>query len=216
MKKGLFFRVSKDGLCVKCEPMVIMIIRRNVEIYNESRKLVDETKNFKTKMGRLDIMKEKALELKRYELMEIIDTKPSTNQMLFDIENSKKEAIKEQADSQVTKYMDRALLAKTVSTKINNANKALLELKAIKDEYDYEDKIKAREILHFIEDSQIDDYVTKGDKADFKENHKRAIDHYLDALFHIKNINIPGYNKEEHSSFVQKKIEDIKNTNQIE
>lgn len=40
--------------------MVIMIIRRNIEIYNESRKLVDDTKNFKTKMGRLDLMKKSA------------------------------------------------------------------------------------------------------------------------------------------------------------
>lgn len=184
-KKGIFLLVSKDGLCKKCEPGVVMAVNRHVEIITESGKIVKKTKNFKTKLGRLDTIKDNLLHLQEYEEKGINVIKQSTDNLLNDIEADRVNAINEEALLQITKHMDKSKLAKTVTTKVNNANKALLVIKQFGDEYGYENKEKASEILYYINDVQLEEYIEKGDKEQFKGNRKKARDFYMEALFFI-------------------------------
>lgn len=192
--KGLFLKVSRDGLCKKCEPGVIFAVHRHVEIIKESDEIISKSNNFKTIMSRYDVIKDNILKLQEYETLGISVINQSTNELLKNNENDRWKAIEKEVDNLVTKHMDKATLAKTVSTKINNANKALLVIKEFDDKYGYRSEEKASKILFFINDSQLNDYIEKGDKEQFKGNNKKAINYYMEALFFISRNEVSNSN----------------------
>ncbi len=194
--KSIFLGIDQHGLCKKCRPVVIAIISRHLDIIEESFGIVENTKNFKTKMGRLDTI-EKSFNILQHEYITkgITINNFDSNEIINYIEEVhelRAIAVEEEVIKQTQKHMDKAKLVKTATSKVNNANKALLVLKQFQDDYGYANPYKLEEIGLFIFESQLNEIRTKAEKEEFKGNNKKALDLYLDALFFIKNENVKG------------------------
>ncbi|MCZ2260629.1 hypothetical protein [Sporosarcina sp. G11-34] len=208
--KGFFLTVSNDGLCKICAPSVSMVVNQLVRIIKESNDLVESTKNFKTKIGRLDIIEThlQTLDKDYYSKgIKVLSTPPQ--EILHEVRAKRVEAIEEEALLQTQKSMDKAHLAKTATTKINNANKALLTLKQFQDEYEYTSKELSVSIIKYIHQTEYEDLLIKAEKEEFKGNKKKAIDRYQDVLFFLMKDDIDDDIQAVEIMALENKIEEL-------
>jgi len=55
-QSGWFFSVNSEGLCKKCTPYVLLEVSEHGRIITESVKLINESKNAKTRVSRCDLV----------------------------------------------------------------------------------------------------------------------------------------------------------------
>jgi hypothetical protein len=208
-KSGFFFKVSKEGLCKNCEPVVITSVNRHVEIIQESNDIIEKTKKFETKMSRYGTMIYNLKQLnEEYHSkgIEVVNIEPK--KLLQEVKFERKKSIEEEALIRIEKAMDKAEFATTINAKLNNANKALLILKEFNNEYKYENAQKEQEIKHYIYQSQLDNLINKAEKEEFKGNVKKTLEKYLETLYFVKN---DEYNDtEDIEKYLEEKIEKLK------
>lgn len=80
-RKGLLLSVSADGLCRSCAPIVVMDVQQRGRIIKDSMKLIEESKNTKTRVSRCDLLIQHAQALSEYE-RKGIPLNPSPSQLL--------------------------------------------------------------------------------------------------------------------------------------
>lgn len=206
-KKGWFLSVSELGLCKSCEPGVMFSVNRTVEIIKESQDIIEKTKKFETAIGRYDLIIGKITDLKdRYYSKGIKVLTKDPDELIEAIKADKANAIDQEAHNQVEKYLTKAELAKTLNSKINNANKALLLLKDFEDKYGYKNLDLENKVKYFIFRAELDDYIDKAERAEFKEQTKKAMDLYMDALYLIKNSEFDEEGIEKHIESALEKL----------
>jgi NADH pyrophosphatase NudC (nudix superfamily) len=81
-QKGFLLSVSKNGLCKSCDQLVVMDVQQRGQIINDCMKLVDKSKNIKTRLSRCDLLIEHAQALSEYEDKGISTVDPSPSQLL--------------------------------------------------------------------------------------------------------------------------------------
>jgi ssDNA-binding Zn-finger/Zn-ribbon topoisomerase 1 len=81
-QKGFLLKVSANGLCKSCDPIVVMDVQQRGRIINDCMKLIDESKNIKTRLSRCDLLIEHAQALLEYEHKGIPTVNPSPSHLL--------------------------------------------------------------------------------------------------------------------------------------
>ncbi|MFD1206685.1 hypothetical protein ACFQ38_16430 [Sporosarcina contaminans] len=208
-KKGFFLKLSNLGLCMQCEGPVKIAINRHIEIIQESAELVDNSKVFGTRMGRLDTIIDNLNVLQEEYVSKGIVLPFDIQNQKDKMESLKIQIIDEEAHKKTEDFLRKAGLAKTLNTKINNANKALLFLKELQDDYGYVNETLGIEVIQFIHDSEYQDLLLKAEKEEFKENYKKAIDRYKDVLFFLRKDDIDDSLQQDKISFVENKIDSL-------
>ena len=79
-RSGIFFKVNSEGLCENCYPTFLLSVESLLRIINESIKIIDESKNLKTRIKRCEIIVQRAGVLVKYEEAGIKTTKPSPSE----------------------------------------------------------------------------------------------------------------------------------------
>ncbi|MFA1820598.1 hypothetical protein ACDX78_10505 [Virgibacillus oceani] len=191
-KKGWFLQVSKAGLCNNCHRPVIASLESVLKVLDESVKLVNNSKSFNTRIGRVDLAIEKCDDLyNEFWSKGITVFEPNPHEAKEKLLKEKEKIISDEIHNLVKKHIEKAKRAKTVKTKISNADKALDELLKFNQQYNYENKELENTIHAFIHKAQYDDYIETAEKHEFKGDFKKAIDKYQDALFFLKKDDIP-------------------------
>lgn len=208
-KKGLFLRVSDLGLCSYCEGPVKLAINRHIEIIQESAELVDNSKVFNTRMGRLDTIIQNLNVLQTEYVSKGVTLPFSTEKQRDKMESLRFQIVDEEAQRKTEDFLRKASLAKTLNTKINNANKALLFLKELQDDYGYVNESLGIEAIQFIHQSEYQDLLLRAEKEEFKENYKKAIDRYKDVLFFLRKDEIDDSLQKDKIDFVENKIDNL-------
>lgn len=192
-KKGIFLKVSKDGLCKRCHDPVVLSVQSMTKVINESIELVNNSKVFNTRIGRLETTIDTFRRLdEEYWSKGIRFFKPEPKIAIEKLERQKFELIEDEIKKKIERHLDKSKRAKTIKTKISNADKALDELLKFSQEYDYENKALEDNINTYIKKAQFDDFVENAEKFEFKGNHKKAIDQYQEALFFLRDNELPG------------------------
>lgn len=209
-KKGIFLSVSKHGLCSSCEPAVMQAIGRHADIIQESLDIINNTKNFNTRIGRIDTVNQNIDILEdEYLSRGIMVNDLDSDDLRGDLEDLRNASIEEEVLNKVQKNMDKASLVKTATAKVNNANKALLVLKEFNNDYGYINEQKVEEIKRFIYESQLNEHIQKAEKEEFKGNDKKALDSFTEALYLTKNDGVG--NQSETIKHLTDKVNEIKN-----
>ncbi|WP_342537294.1 hypothetical protein [Sporosarcina sp. FSL K6-3508] len=208
-KKGFFLRVSKNGLCDPCEELVAIAVNRHIEIIQESAELVDNSKVFKTRISRLDVILEHLDILDSEYIEKGVFLNIDTKDMRKTMNEIKYQIFDEEAYKKTDEFLRKAGLAKTLNTKINNANKALLFLKELQDDYGYLNEELGIRVMKYIHDAEYQDLLLKAEREEFKENHKKAIDKYKDVLFFLAKDDIDDNLQREIIQNIERKIEDL-------
>lgn len=211
-KKGFFLRVSEAGLCENCHEPVILSIQSILRVYNESLDLVEKSKNFNTRYKRVEIAIEKAQQLyDEYWQKGVRFFEPNPKQAVEKLKEKRLEIIESEIKNRVERHLEKAERAKTIRTKISNADKALDELVKFRQEFDYENKDLEANIHAFIHKAQYDDFILNAEKNEFKGNTKKALDLYLEALFFLQKDDIPDEEQKDLIKEIETKIKKLKN-----
>lgn len=189
-KKGFFVTVNAMKLCNTCNSPISTCISRHFDIIQESSLIVESSKNLSTRMSRIDVIIDNLETLENEYAAKGIPLNLDFHSRKREILNIKSNILEEDAVIKVDDFIKKASLAKTVASKINIANKALMYLKDLVDNYDYINKELGIKVLKFIHISQLDDLVLKAEKEEFKSNYKKAVDKYQDVLFYLKKDDI--------------------------
>lgn len=209
-KKGIFLKVSNAGLCNNCHRPVMSSLLSVLKVLDESIKLVNNSKNFTTRINRIDLAIEKCDVLyNEFWSKGITVFEPDPIEAKGKLLKQKEDIVDKGIKDLVERHIDKSKRAKTVRTKISNADKALDELLKFKQLYDYENKGMEETIHAYIHKVQFDDYVEQAEKHAFKGNIKKAIDKYQDTLFFLKKDNIPDDSQKELFEMIEKKIDEL-------
>lgn len=149
-KKGMFLKTSKRSLCNRCEHTVVPYVKRDLEILDDSIRLINESKNFDTRMGRIGTAVDVCNRLKEYWDKGIQFFKPNPYFTIEKLEEERPKIIDEEIKKRVRKHLNKADTMKTNKAKYNNANKGLDELSIFEREYNYMNKELKNEVENYI------------------------------------------------------------------
>ena len=183
------------------------VVSENMRVINESIDLVNNSKNASTRIGRIELVIQKLHELCD-EFPHREDLKKALNASIEHRKMVHTEAVKES----VEKHMDRSRLAKTITGKVNNANKALEVLKeAATNEHVKQLTVEetVNFIMTYINKEELKDIETKAERFEFKGNYKKAIDAYKDALFYLKKDDVDDALQQDDINRIETKIEEL-------
>ena len=80
-KKGLFLSVDRNKLCRNCQATIYFDVQQRLRIIQDSQKLIEKSKNFKTRIGRIDTLLEHIQALKKYEEKNITTLEPKPSEV---------------------------------------------------------------------------------------------------------------------------------------
>jgi hypothetical protein len=191
-KKGFFLGVDKNKLCNKCSPFVVSDIENRGMIVLESLKLAQTGKTFSTRISRINVLISNLDVLLTYEVKEIPTISPIPSLLLHDIHELRRETITNEINDLFTKSVNQADVAATPTSEYNALSKGFLKVQEILDanngeDHDFEQLLRLKLLMH---KAKIEGYINEAKKAEFKENTKKAIDQYQEALFYIENDDV--------------------------
>jgi len=193
--KSLFLSVDKNKLCRNCQGKIYFDLQQRIRIIQDSQKLIEKSKNFNTRIGRIDTLLEHVQALKKYEDKNITTLELPPSEVEKAYLRIRSELIFEDINEEIDKIMNKAKLGLTPRTKMNEANKALVKINERRREIQEEDKItviekKEKEIKTFIHKTQLNEYIEEAKKAEFKGQKSKALDKYQEALYFLQKENI--------------------------
>ena len=171
-------------------------------------KLIDESKNMKTRISRCDLLIDILNSLLKYEYKNIMVLNPPSSQLLLKYKNERHQIIIEEITKKVEETLAKAEIAATPRTSINQAQKALLIIRDGRQELGNHQVLNRLElrIKHFTHKTQLNGFLEAARKAEFKGQMKKAIDQYQEALFFLKNDEINDSKQQEIINKLETKI----------
>lgn len=178
-------RMIEEAKAMEQARAMQIVYDRLLQVINESIAIAKTTKNHETRLSRIDV----AISTSETLLDHFPDDEESRN-LYGQLIAIRPQLHLEAFETALEKYMIKARSMKTLKSKINNAEKALVEVEsAYLDPYIDKNTVDhyKQAINQFLTDIQVNDYAEKARKYEFKGQYSKAADSYLDALFHIKN-----------------------------
>jgi len=214
-KKGLFLKVNQYSLCDRCSAQIMPEVQGRLRIYEESVDLIDKTKKYDIAVSRCDLIIEQLEALKLYEKKGITFFKSSMNNLINQIISLKNGKINDLLKDELQSVDKKVKASATINTKVSTLNKAIMSIEekielldSRGSDFENFKKELSNTISNFsnqVHEIKYCDFIENGKKAEFKENFKKALDQYLEALYIIEN-------KQEFADTLDKKeISDLKN-----
>jgi hypothetical protein len=204
-KSGFFLSVSSQGLCTDCNNRIVFDYQQKCRVITESVNICDKSKNIDTIISRMDLAIQLTNQLLSYDQYNLFECK--FFKLLVELQNKKERYIVINLQLQYEEIAKKILTLNTVNAKVTQLNKYKLEL----DKYfyllpTYQDQILKnadlidQKIIHL----RFTNLIEEAKKYQFKNNNKKALDKYYDALFLLKTDNI----KDEIQLLEIKEVED--------
>lgn len=210
---GLFLSLNQYGLCNNCATAISIEVNSKLRVIQESISLVKESKKLDTRLSRCDLVIKLASEIEeKFESKGITVMDPSAIELMKLYKDGRDEIIIDSLTSEYNKALSKAEVSTTTKTKINALSKVLLRVQ------DYKSHTSKAKILDPLEQKisqeihqiQFNALFNEAEKAEFKGNHKKAIDKYLDALYFLKTDKIDDSKQKETIQSLESKIKELK------
>ncbi|SFT96543.1 hypothetical protein [Halomonas saccharevitans] len=192
-RKGFFLSVDTNGLCENCAPQVLHDITQRHRIIEDCLRLARDGKTFATRLSRCDLLFEHLEHLLQYENKGIPTLTPSPSDILSEFKGYRDKLIIEEAQKVAQKAKEKSEVASTITAKHNAlANGLLKSQEIIRNTSDASvGEELERGFKYLMYKVKLDGFLEAAKKAEFKGNNKKAIDQYQEALFLIRNDDIP-------------------------
>jgi len=186
-------------------------VSQRARIVNDSMRLIDESKRLDTRISRCDLLLMHAAALAKYEERGIPTIKPPPSALLKQYGEQRDDLILQGLEAEVETAQAKAEVASTVKSKINQLSKALLKVQEYKTKTSdpapldmLEEKLQA-----LIHQTQLDGYLQKARKAEFKGQRNKALDQYYEALYLLKHDDINDSLQADHIAAIEGKIAEL-------
>jgi len=188
-----------------------MDVQNKLRIINDSSRIIDESKNLKTKLSRCALIIQMATELLDYENKGIKVINPTPSVFIETYKNNRDEIILESIKQAIERAISKTKLAVTTKTKINELNKVLLLIQENKDELMDSSKtdLLEKELLEKKHKIQLDGFLEEAKKAAFKGQKKKALDQYKEALYFLKTDDIDDNLQKGYIKTINQKITEL-------
>ncbi|MDR1659316.1 MAG: hypothetical protein LBR94_03110 [Desulfovibrio sp.] len=183
-------------------------VNTNLRVVVESIDIFRNSKNIDTATSRYNLAVER--------LEDLLSRHPHRSdwQALLDALRAEgRIRLQEALGAVLDRQIEKSSLAKSVAAKINPLNKALLTLSEADDTGNYDDAwiaAKREYIEGLIHESEIGQLLETAERHEFKEDWKKAVSAYQDALFFLKKDNIPDDEQIEVITSIEQKITELK------
>jgi len=210
-RKGIFFKVDRDGLCYECAPVVHRAIDSCSRVIQDSMRLAHDGKTFKTRLSRCELVIERAKTLRDYERRGIPTISPSPSKLASEYRAYRSEIILEEAQRAADKSIQKADVAATPRTKQSALSSGLLKIQEIAEHLDdpsYAGALIANQ-QSLIHHATLNGFLEAARKAEFKGNRKKALDQYQEALYFVLNDAVPDEDQAEEIADLKAKIDEL-------
>jgi tetratricopeptide (TPR) repeat protein len=183
-------------------------VSTNLHVIVESIDIFRNSKNIDTATSRYNLAVER--------LEDLLSRHPHRSdwQALLDaLRAEDRIRLQETLEAVIDRQIEKSSLAKSVAAKINPLNKALLTLSEADDTGNYDDAwiaAKREHIEGLIHESEIGQLLETAERHEFKEDWKKAVSAYQDALFFLKKDNIPDDEQADLITKLEEKIAKLK------
>lgn len=183
-------------------------VQTNLHVILESIDIFRKTKKIDTARSRYEV----AIERLEY-LTESFPHRADWKQILVEFQEEGRQYFQDAISASIKKHVEKASLAKSVSTKISNLNKAILEVSEASesDLYDREFIEKTRAYLDtLVHGAELENILESAERYEFKQDWKKALSAYQDALFFLKKDTIPDEMQDGLLKNIEGKVETLK------
>lgn len=210
-RKGFFLSVDSNGLCGNCSSGVVLDITQRTRVMGDCLRLAREGKTFATRLSRCDLLLEHAEDLLQYEKKGIPTLSPSPSEILSEFRGYRDELILEEANNVAQKAKAKSEVASTTTAKHNALASGLLKAQEIiqnNSKSSIGDELE-RELKALMHNVKLDGFLEAAKKAEFKGNKKKAIDQYQEALFFIRNDDVPDNQQRSKIGQIEAKLKEL-------
>ncbi len=211
-RKGFLLSVDHNSVCDGCQ-LVYATLQRKQEIVIESFGIIESSKNWKTQRSRVELIESNLVEILPYEEKGLSGIFEKPIPMLLDDLDGVRVDICSKAAEQIFNDASQKLeLAKTSKTKVAAANRGIVKLTEFQREAGTNPKIDQyiTELHHLIYKSELGAFIEAAQKAEFKENYKKALDQYQEALYYVKTDEYDDSVQVDLISKLENKIDEMK------
>jgi len=186
-----------------------IVIGRGTDIIRQSIDIANSSKNYSTKKSRIDVAIKTAQDL-------VLDYphRQDCRMLLDDLEKVRVEIYTNCVKEKIIKYTDKSNTSTNAATKINYATKALAEIEeGLRDHYVDNGAMESikKQLENYIHQVQGNDLKQKAERLEFKGNHAKAADAYMDVLFFLQHDNIDDKLQADEITTLQEKVEALQN-----
>ncbi len=208
---GWLIATGRDSLCSQCQAAIAIDVRSRKRVMDDCIKLIDQSRKIETRLSRLSMLLEHAGALHKYETRGIATIDPPPSAVLEHYHNARDEIILDSLKEQCEAAITKARAATTTRTKLTPLSKVLSKIDEYRDQVDEPEavaplRVRIRYIMQLIE---LGDYLDKARKAEFKGQHKKALDQYYEALYFIMKDNIHPQIVDKYSASIRAKISEL-------
>lgn len=210
-RAGWLSPLTPNGVCADCQNAIAIDVAQRVRIIEDSSRLVDEGKKLETRLSRLDLLLEHARVLWEFERRGIPTVDPPPSAIIAEYRDKHDELILDSMGSEARSAIIKSDTATTTRTKLTPLTNALAKVRHHKAEvndpirlFQLEAELTARSNL-----IQLNDFLDKARKAEFKGQQKKALDQYLEALYFLKTDETDGSLQAEYIEGVEAKVVEL-------
>jgi len=204
-------KISEYGLCETCNYVALQNVVSFTEIFEDSYRIIESSKNIDTIISRYDLIIDKAETIYRgWDTFGHI--KFTADEFVENSKDDKDQAIINHLNSELEKAKLKSKEAQTIASKISPFKK----LKTLVEKLYRETYNKKKDIELFsqlleaaINAIKYDDFIEKAKKFEFKGNNSKALDNYFEALYTLRTDNIEDSNQLKQIHKLEAKIRSL-------
>jgi len=211
-RSGWFMSVTENGLCTSCNPIIVRdIVQRKKDIARQA-KAVNLPGKLENKVQRCDAAIRHLKVLADYERRGIPIRDFSPSSFLQECQQTRERILADGLEKLVSDGLARAEVAMTATAKIAQASHALIRLRDFNDQGARPGLLETleRKLKDFLHTTQLNAYLEKANKAEFKGQYKKALDQFREALYFLKHDEIDDKLQAAHIGEIEKKIAELK------
>jgi len=212
-RRGWLLKLDNNGLCAGCQPIVIPDVMARHKAIQRSLEPANRAAGLKTRVSKCDIVVEHAKALLIYERKGIETTSPFPSEFISEYQELREAHIREAAENATETAKAKASVASSHKAKANALASGLGKIHEMGTTFNCMNEIGPLlgELSGMIHKTRLDGFLSAAQKAEFKGNRKKALDQYQEALYFVKNDDVPDDEQEDEIRHLEAKITELSN-----
>lgn len=205
-------KITDQPLCEKCAGPVLGEIQQILRQISESQDLINNGKTVATRMGRIDFIIDICDQIAPYFDAGVKLDGFDPHEVIRTAEYARPTILREEAEKIASEAVDKSALATTSRTSANALARGREKLRQLSREYDCEGIIKDLDAQMARASASVEakGHVESAEKAEMKGNKKKALDCYIDALYHLQNDDVPDEEQTDMISELENRIQRLR------
>jgi hypothetical protein len=188
-----------------------MEIQQRARILGDSNQIVQRSSHPDTILSRSDVAIEHLKALTELQHKGIPTLNPLPSELLQQWEKNRVDLVANVIEKKAEEAARKSELAATAKTKLTPLSKALIEIREYKEKLGHPERLRRLEkkVLDSIHATQLNGYLESARKAEFKDQKRKALDCYYDALYFLRHDDIDDASQSKFISEIERKIVEL-------